>query len=32
MVAFAESNESGEDVITRRIAVIEGLISKPMGK
>ena len=32
VVTFAEGHESGEDVITRGIAVIEGLVAEPVGE
>jgi hypothetical protein len=32
MVAFAECDKSSDDVIARRVAVVEGLISEPMGE
>lgn len=32
VIAFSESNESSHDVITRRIAIVKGLVTQPMGK
>ena len=32
VVAFAEGDQGGEDMIPGRVAVIKGLITKPMGK
>ena len=32
VVAFSERDESGNDVVTRRVAVVEGLVTKPMGQ
>ena len=32
VVTLSESDESGNDVVTRRVAVVEGLVTKPMGQ
>ena len=32
VVAFADSNESGEDVVARSVLVIEGSISEPVSE
>jgi hypothetical protein len=32
VVALAEGNKSGDDVVSRRVAVIEGLIAEPVGQ
>ena len=32
VVTFSESDESGNDVVTRRVAVVKGLITKPVGQ
>jgi hypothetical protein len=32
VVALAESDERGDDVVSRRVAVVEGLVTEPMGK
>ena len=32
VIAFAEGDEGGEDVVTRGVTVIEGLIAEPVGE
>jgi len=32
VVAFAQSDKSGDDMIARRIAVVEGLVTEPVSK
>jgi len=32
VVSLAESDESSDDVVTRRVAVVKGLVAEPVGK
>ncbi len=32
VVTLAQSNQSGEDVVTRAVAVVEGLVAEPVSQ